>query len=612
MNIDKSIDWLIDAYQNRQAIGKDTPACQAMIDSLKSPSRMKELIANSEGESFDPLTPKELGDLLILGPIGAGGMGEVFQARHKKLNRIQALKLLPSHRLTSNIALQRFEREMQAIGQLNHPNIVTVYDAGVAEETPFITMELIDGISIHQLVREKQDSKSQVSIDAALSYLVDAAKGIEHAHQNKVLHRDIKPSNLMIDKHGLVKVLDLGLAKFVGEHVSIDVNTKSEADDSEPLTADFEILGTPDFMAPEQFRGNADERSDVYALAATLQFLLTGKTLFPEARGLIQKSLAICNDQIPSVEKFRSDVPKQLQEIIARGLQKNPNDRQQSAREFRSSLEAVIARVELENGKVNFESKTLNAKAGTRNNFIQRGIFLSACCALILVGAFFAYSFFQGQNNASPTPKSTELPFEIEYLSRKYPDLPNDDPAQIHIREGIIGKDVFLANHMDFVKVELKLSQPKYFYLVALNPTEDPSYKIQLCLPSGPTVIPQAKTEATFPSDELSLYQLSDGTGQVAFILLVADEPLPAFQEWKEQNLKEFPWQISRAPSVWKYSKPTNIERLIQNRTDDRAPAQIVSTRNAVVESCTHFLAKVEGVESYWLSFPVTKQTMTD
>lgn len=341
MNADKSIDWLFEAYRKHQSTSTSPNNCVALIEKLKDPVKVQDLIEESEIDFRDPLIPKEFGDFVILGPVGAGGMGEVFRVRHKKLNRIQALKLLPFHRIQNQQASRRFEREMRAIGQLQHPNIVTVHDAGVVNGTPFLAMELIEGQSLAQLVGDHKKKAMPLPVEQAVDIITQAAKGVEHAHQNNVIHRDIKPANLMIDRSGTVKLLDLGLAKVKPAKTKHAVQPQSI--ESVQLTGK-QILGTPDFMAPEQVSGEVDERSDIYGLGATLYFLLTGQVLFPKANSsLIHKALAITNEVAPPVTKLRTDVSDSLAKAIAKSLNKDIATRQQTVAEFINEIQVATA-----------------------------------------------------------------------------------------------------------------------------------------------------------------------------------------------------------------------------------------------------------------------------
>ena len=628
MNEYNSIDWLIDAYRKRQTQTDSPPDCVALIEKLQDPAKLKELIAESGGDIIDPLIPKEFGDFTILGPIGSGGMGQVFRVRHKKLDRIQALKLLPPHRIDNQQARLRFEREMRAVGKLSHPNIVVVHDAGVIDGTPFLAMELIDGKSLAELSREHRRQDTSFSVEVAVELITQAGNGLRHAHQNNVLHRDIKPANLMLDQDGVVKVLDLGLAKINSEGGNPVPNPESIQ-----VTADQQILGTPDFMAPEQIMGKADERTDIYALGATLYFLLTGKVLYPSAnRSLLHKALAITNEPVPELIKNRSDVPESLKQVVARSISKTPDRRQQTIEEFIDEVRSSVSSfIETSTQQANTSTEVTHAveHASQRNNdntpnkqnptanpanrsqiTFQREkplwkSFVNLALACGLLAVVIVPIFWNKKGAPQPTvTNEIDFPFEVEYLSKKFPDLEDEDPSQVHLREGLIGDSVFTTKFSDFVKINLDLDAPSYFYLVALNPTENSRFRIQLCLPSGEDEIPRADTTISFPTDELSLYQLSDGEGQLAFVLLVSEAPLPSFEEWKAKNLDGLPWQVSVAPHVWSYSKSSVLKKLLPSR-DVRC--EVIQTRNDVVESCTRFLEGTAMDHVYWLSFPVAK-----
>ena len=338
---ENSIDWLLAAYRQEKTPDSATAAedeMQALIETLRNPLNMQRLVEDSENESLDPLVKKDFGDFELLGHLGSGGMGQVFRARHKRLGRVQALKLLPPDRVTNAQALKRFEREMQAIGQLRHPSFVIVHDAGHFDGTPYIAMELIEGKTFGQIVREAKLAGSKVGVAQACEWIANAALAVQHAHDNNVLHRDIKPANLMLDRDSQVKVLDLGLAKLTKNRdyqSSERDQALSQLGNLDSLTADHQILGTPDFMAPEQINGVPDPRTDVYSLAATLHFLLTGDVLFGDSsHGLVGKAVAVVQKPAPRARKRRPDVPDALDQLLQRSLSKKPEERPQSATEF--------------------------------------------------------------------------------------------------------------------------------------------------------------------------------------------------------------------------------------------------------------------------------------
>ena len=212
--------------------------------------------------------------------------------------------------------MSRFHREMEAVGRLDHPNIVRAHDAGEADGQFFLVMELVDGANMSSLVR----SGGPLGVADACEIVRQAAIGLQHAHEHGLIHRDVKPSNLMLATSGVVKVLDLGLARL-----------QAEAWSDGEATASGQIIGSPDYMAPEQGSNprEADARADVYALGCTLYFLLAGRPPFG-SKGhdtLMQKVMAHANEDAMPIQQLRPDVPSPLAAILDTMLAKNPANR---------------------------------------------------------------------------------------------------------------------------------------------------------------------------------------------------------------------------------------------------------------------------------------------
>ena len=264
-------------------------------------------------------TKSDLGNLReyqLLVEIGSGGMGTVYKARHQKLKRLVALKILSQERMANAAAVARFEREMEAVGKLDHPNIVRATDAGEADGKHFLVMELVEGIDLARLSKKY----GKLPIADACEIVRQTALGLQHAHEHGLVHRDIKPSNLLLARNRQVKILDLGLARLQSDQPAMD-----------ELTHTGQIMGTLDYMAPEQARSDRDIdiRADIYALGCTLYKLLSGHAPFSTGKQQtpFEKMRAHLETPVPPIRRHRKDVPKQLRAVLARMLAKAPANR---------------------------------------------------------------------------------------------------------------------------------------------------------------------------------------------------------------------------------------------------------------------------------------------
>jgi WD40 repeat protein len=259
----------------------------------------------------------------VLGLLGSGGMGAVYRAEHLLMSRTVALKVIGPQLLQNPGAAERFLREVRAAAKLSHPNIVAAYDAEQAGDTHFLVMEYVEGESLDRVVRRR----GPLPVAEACAYVRQAALGLQHAFEEGMVHRDIKPHNLMLTRGGTVKVLDFGLARFVSENASVS-----------GLTAPGVVMGTPEYIAPEQATDSrsADIRADLYSLGCTLFHLLAGRPPF-DGGSALEKVLAHLNEPPPPLGKVRPDVPPALLSVLARLLDKDP------ARRYRTPAEVAQA-----------------------------------------------------------------------------------------------------------------------------------------------------------------------------------------------------------------------------------------------------------------------------
>jgi eukaryotic-like serine/threonine-protein kinase len=266
----------------------------------------------------------------LLDLIGTGDMSSVYLAEHTLMARQVAVKILPRNRVEDGAYLARFYREAFAIAQLDHNNIVRVYDIDNLDRTHFIVMEYIVGRNLQQIV----GAEGPLDYLRAADYLRQTANGLAHAHKAGLIHRDVKPANLLVDSKGIVKVLDLGVVRFA-------------EDDSASLTlASAEIvLGTADYLAPEQAIDShtVDHRADIYSLGCTMYFLLTGRPPFTE--GTLPQRLMQHQKQLPrGIREFRPDAPFELVIICGKMMAKRPEERYQTMFEVSQALNSWLAK----------------------------------------------------------------------------------------------------------------------------------------------------------------------------------------------------------------------------------------------------------------------------
>ena len=269
----------------------------------------------------------QLSHYRIISKLGAGGMGEVYLAEDTRLRRNVALKVLSDEYTKSEERLHRFQREAYAASKLNHPNILTIFEAGVDQGTPFIATEFIEGETVRvRLARARMD------IREALDIAIQAGSALSAAHQAGIIHRDIKPENIMLRDDGYVKVLDFGLAKLTERHQPT-INTQA----STIVTSDTDpgvVMGTVNYLSPEQARGlDLDARTDVFSLGIVLFEMVAGRAPFD---GLSSSDLiaAILTREPPPLARFEPSAPNELQRIVAKSLRKDREERYQTIKDL--------------------------------------------------------------------------------------------------------------------------------------------------------------------------------------------------------------------------------------------------------------------------------------
>jgi eukaryotic-like serine/threonine-protein kinase len=279
-----------------------------------------------------------LGPYQVVGPLGAGGMGEVYRARDERLSREVALKVLPEEISADKSRLERFEKEARAASSLNHPNIVTIHDIGSSESVAYIAMELVEGRTLRELL-----VSGPLPLRRLLSLSAQIADGLAKAHASGIVHRDLKPENLMVTKDGFVKILDFGLAKLIptGFEASDGTHLSTVTRGTEPGT----VMGTVGYMSPEQASGHpVDFRSDQFSLGAILYEMTTGKRAFDRGTA-IQTLSAIIQDEPEPLSAAAPKTPASVVWIVERCLAKDPEERYASTRDLARDLAGIRDRV---------------------------------------------------------------------------------------------------------------------------------------------------------------------------------------------------------------------------------------------------------------------------
>jgi serine/threonine protein kinase len=596
------------------------PACAGRIDDWRSEARSsaEQVSACPSAETDDaglfrtssvqpgdlspasPMPPQVLGEYELLEKLGAGGMGEVHRARHRRLDKLVALKLLSADSRECKDRLSRFLREMKAVGSLDHPNLVEAYDAGEHAGVVYLVMKLIEGTDLGKLVRQR----GPLPIPEACDLARQTALGLGYLHERGLVHRDLKPSNLMRTPDGTVKILDLGLARW-----------RAAAASGDDLTGPGQVMGTPDFLAPEQLRSAAmvDIRADLYGLGGTLFYLLTGQAPFAHRQGLYEKLDAHEREQPPDVRSLRPEVSDALAELVKRLLAKKPVDRPQTPAEVAAALAAIAAAEE--DGTPALESRLQPAKAGTlaeaRSTALEsrpqpakagtptppqprrpwlstarrRWLVAGAGILIPLLGLVMLLDW-RHRREVSPSdmalpgnPPPTPPKVEIESL-----DVKHVGNRQGQLREiGLLGERSFDALRDDLVNVEARLSRPAHAYLICFRPDGEED----LCFPQSKDQPPPLTDRPSYPPPDKKgeYYELHEGTGLWVFAVVVSRQPLPAYEVWKARR-RPSPWKAAAVATpgvVWKVNG-TEVEPLLEELGVTRGKGREVEGKGTMVQ----------------------------
>jgi len=348
--------------------------------------------------------------------LGAGGMGEIYKARDSRLNRMVAVKVLAPGKTRDPAGRRRFIQEAQAASALNHPNIITIHDILPEGDTQYMVMEYVSGKTLHAMI-----SAGRLPVPQVLQLATQMANALGVAHAAGIIHRDFKPANVMVTGSGLVKVLDFGLAKLTDLSAGLetadgdDQNTLTAA----PLTREGSIMGTVNYMSPEQAEGmKVDNRSDIFSFGAVLYEMVTGQRAFDGDSGISTLS-AVLRDEVKPIHETAPDVPAELADIVSRCLRKNPVARWQSMTEVEAELSSLKRRTDsgvLSNlATVSAASAPVAAlprQSTARKNGVPKAVWLGAVCLAVLALAIAAAWWLTRQKQTAaiataPAPASS-------------------------------------------------------------------------------------------------------------------------------------------------------------------------------------------------------------
>jgi hypothetical protein len=553
----------------------------------------------------DWLENGRLGQYEVIGKLGQGGMGAVYKARHVELGKLVALKVLPTEHL-HEASLARFKREVRAFGRLEHPNVVAAHDAGQHRGVHYLAMSLVDGVDLARLLA----GHGPLRVADACEVARQAAAGLQHAADHGLVHRDVKPSNLMLARDGLVKLLDLGLARSAGDAPA------------EQLTAAGMLLGTADYLAPEQWhRPHAvDSRADIYGLGCTLYHLLAGRPPFAGEPGdtVLAKMHGHLEVPPPPVSRHRPDVPAGLATVLGRMLAKDPADRFATPADAAAALGPFAAGADLaallraaEAGGAAAPAAaavtpgqslwdTRPDPAGRARREAPRAgrprrtatVALAGLVLGLLTASFPWWPGRRGEpvpGGGAPKIKGMQVTCYRDRGKTLVGDL-QSTPAAVRLN--------------DDVRVTAELSAPAYCYLIAFNPDG----KDQLCYPTGengtgaPDARPERCAAVRYPADD-QVFVL-DEPGMQVFVLAASARPLPPFAEWKGRA-GAIPWKAVAVPEGepcgWRFDG-REFARFQQERGQIQARDDVPPPLR---ELCQFFKRRAEFDAVQVIAFPV-------
>jgi serine/threonine protein kinase len=549
-----------------------------------------------------------IGAYQLLGPLGKGGMGEVYKARQEGLDRLVAIKVIRVRQQAHSAdTLKRFRSEAQALAKFSHPHVVQVIEVGEEKGNPYLVMEFIDGLTL-----QKTQQGKPLAPKIAAEIAEKLAEAVHALHEQGIIHRDLKPANVLLDPRnaqgswntplGCPKIIDFGLVK------QCDVDLQQ--------TLDGQLLGTAGYMAPEQARGDSksiDRRTDVYALGAILFEMLMGEPPFTGS-SLLEVLEKVKSTPAPNVSQLRAQIPAALAEICSTCLEKRPEDRYASCAALAQALRDWRQRQ-----LVRFPTHVRTARGRW---FLATGSALGFLALLWIAGIILeSLQTAQITRAAHPGAKEDFYPTATRAAppatSRGTPPSPTTDvkavPLQIlHLLQrhgklaaaGELGSTSFSTQLGDRIEMEAHLPEPAYSYLIVFRPDG----KAEICYPEEEGAVPPLDCQPRYPPQtgkrSGNHYALTDGAGLCAVALLSSSQPLPPFSQWRLAHAAALVWTPGQGTSgVVYWHDGEKLQSLVRQPTRSKDAA--APDKTAVLQLANQLKAAGSRMEVKIVAFQV-------